>query len=76
MDVPAQDHGGESEQVSHSPLVLVKHLTQEYCRVILQSLKESQHLVAYAQAQHAVVLNSKNGMAKIKAATPEKPLLT
>jgi hypothetical protein len=42
----------------------------------LQSLKESQHPVAYARAQHVVVLNSKNGMAKIKAVTPEKPLLT
>jgi hypothetical protein len=45
-------------------------------RYLQEGLKESQHPVAYAWAQHVVLLNSKNGMAKIKAATPKKPLLT
>jgi hypothetical protein len=42
----------------------------------LQRLEESDNLVAFAQAQHIVLLNSKNGTANFKSSAPEHPLLT
>jgi hypothetical protein len=70
-------HKITEEKVNRYPTLSVKAFDTGVLSRYLQSLKESQHPVAYAQAQHVVVLNSKNGMlAKIKAVTPKKPLLT
>jgi hypothetical protein len=42
----------------------------------LQRLEESDNSVAFARAQHIVLLNSKNGTANFKSSAPEHPLLT
>jgi hypothetical protein len=42
----------------------------------LQRLEESDSSVAFARAQHIILLNSKNGTANFKSSAPEQPLLT
>jgi hypothetical protein len=42
----------------------------------LQGLDQSDNAVAFARAQHIILLNSKNGSAKLKLMCPEKPVLS